>query len=146
MLRRIGGGIAGLMVAWLIVSMAEAGVHKLYPTPRGFDQNDLAQMRQFVATLPANAFLLVLAGWLVGTLFGTWLAARVGQSRTPAYVVGALLLAAGVANSVLIPQPIWFSALSFVVYIAATLAGARMGAAVRPRPLASPAMEIASSD
>ncbi len=128
MLRNIGGVIAGLIAAWLLVSIAEMGAHKLYPPPRGMDMTDFNQVKQFVASLPVSALLVVLAGWLVGTFFGTWLAARIAQRRIAAYVVGGLLLAAGIANSVLIPQPVWFSALSFMVYIAMTLVGARVGA------------------
>ena len=128
-LRRIGGVIAGLITAWLVVSIAEAAAHKIYPPPRGLDMTDFNQVKQFVASLPVSALLIVLAGWLVGTFLGTWLAARISQNRVPAYIVGGLLLAAGIANAVLIPQPIWFSIISFAVYIGMTLLGARVGAA-----------------
>ena len=47
----------------------------------------------------------------------------------PGYIVGALLLCAGIANAFLIPQPIWFSIASIVIYISATWVGARAGAA-----------------
>ena len=134
MLRKISGGVAGLITAWLVVSIAEAGVHQVYPPPRGIDMTDFNQVKQFVASLPVPAFLLVLAGWLIGTLLGTWLAARIGRSRVTGYVVGGLLLAAGVANTVLIPQPLWFSIVSFIVYIGMTLVGARVGAATAPVP------------
>lgn len=70
--------------------------------------------------------MLVLAGWFVGTLLGTFIAAKIGQSRLPAYIVGAFLLAAGIANSIMIPQPIWFSALSFIIFIAVPFGGTRM--------------------
>ena len=119
-------------MAWLVVSIAEAGAHKLYPPPPGLDMTDFNQVKRFVASLPVNALLVVLAGWLVGTFLGTWLAARIARSSAPGYVVGALLLAAGIANSVLIPQPLWFSIVSFIVYIAMTLLGARVGAATAP--------------
>ena len=132
MMRRIAGGIAGLITAWLVVSIAEAGAHKLFPPPPGLDMTDFNQVKRFVASLPVSALLVVLAGWLIGTFLGTWLASRIGRSRVPGYVVGGLLLAAGIANAVLIPQPIWFSIVSFVVYIGMTLLGARVGAATAP--------------
>ena len=78
-------------------------------------------------TLPAPAFLLVLSGHLLGTLAGTFAAARLGGSAIPAYVVGAILLAAGIGNAFMIPQPAWFSAVSIVGYVVMTLVGARLG-------------------
>ena len=127
MLRRIGGVVAGLITAWLVVSIAEAVTHKIYPPPRGMDMTDFNQVKQFVASLPLSALLVVLAGWLVGTFLGPWLAARVSQNRVPGYIVGGILLCAGIANAVLIPQPVWFSIVSFIVYIGMTLVGARAG-------------------
>ena len=134
MLRRIGAVVAGLISAWLVVSIAEAVAHKIYPPPRGMDMTDFNQVKQFVASLPLSALLIVLAGWLVGTFMGTWLASRISQNRVPGYVVGAILLAAGIANAVLIPQPVWFSVVSFMVYVGMTLLGARVGAGFRPLP------------
>jgi hypothetical protein len=127
MLRRIGAVLAGLVVAWLGVFSSEAIVHKLYPPPPGTNMNDFNQVKQFVATLPIAALVTVLAGWLIGTLAGTFVSARLGRSAVPGYVTGGILLAAGVANAIIIPQPVWFSAVSFVIYIGATMAGSRMG-------------------
>ena len=121
--RRIGAAILGLIVAVLIVQAAELIVHQLYPPPPGYNMRDMNDVKKFVATLPALAMVLVLAGWLVGTVAGTFLAARVGRSAVPAYVVGGLLLIAGIANAIIIPQPVWFSAVSFVIYIAMTFVG-----------------------
>jgi hypothetical protein len=127
MLRKIGGVLLGLVVAWLLVMLAEALVHKFYPPPAGINMNDFNEVKKFVASLPVSALLLVLSGWLMGTLAGTFAAARVGRSATPAYVLGAILLAAGIANAIIIPQPVWFSAVSFVIYITMSLTGARLG-------------------
>jgi hypothetical protein len=127
-LRRIGAVVAGLVVAFVLVQAAEMGVHAMYPFPAGMNERDMTQIKAFVATLPTQAFALVLAGWLLGTLAGTFIAAKIGRSRVPAYIAGALLLCAGVANSILIPQPVWFSAVSFVTYVGGTLVSARLGA------------------
>jgi hypothetical protein len=143
MARRIGGVVAGLVLAWLAVMAAEAGVHKMYPPPPGMNMQDMKAVKQFVASLPLSALLLVLAGWLVGTLAGTFVAAKVGGSRYPAYVAGALLLAAGIANAVMIPQPLWFSVTSFAIFISMTGLGAFLGSA--RGELAPPSHTIASA-
>lgn len=132
MLRKIGGVLLGLLVAWLFVMLAEALAHRIYPPPAGTNMNDFNEVKKFVATLPASALALVLAGWLVGTLAGTFVAARVGHGAGPGYVVGALLLCAGIANSIIIPQPVWFSAVSFVIYITMSMVGASLGRPALP--------------
>lgn len=126
--RRIAGVVAGAVVAMLVVFAAEAVTHRLYPFPAGMNQNDFEQIKSYVAALPATAYILVLTGWLVGTLAGTFVAARLGRWRGTAYILGALLLGAGIYNAIVIPQPVWFSVVSFIIYISMTTAGAWLGA------------------
>jgi hypothetical protein len=134
-LRAFLGVLAGLVVSWIFVMIAEAFVHKLYPPPAGTNMEDWEQVKKFVGSLPMAALLMVLGGWLLGTLLGTFTAAKIGRTAVAGYIVGTILLAAGVANSVMIPQPLWFSIASFVIYIAMTLAGSRAAApAVRSAP------------
>jgi hypothetical protein len=127
--RRIGGVIAGLAIAWLLVLGAEALVHVLYPPPAGANMQDMETMKRFVATLPVAAMLMVLLGWAVGTLAGTYAATRIGWSPVPGWVVGALLFAGGIANASMIPQPAWLTAASLVVFVVMTWLGTRLGRA-----------------
>jgi hypothetical protein len=131
MLRKIGGVLLGLVVAFALVQLSEMLVHRLYPPLPGTNMNDFSEVKKFVAALPLTALLIVLSGWLMGTLAGTFAAARVGRSPVPAYILGAILLAAGIANAIIIPQPVWFSVVSFVIYITMSLAGARIGSPFR---------------
>jgi hypothetical protein len=124
--RRIAGVVAGLVIAFAIVMMVEAIPHRLYPPAPGTNMDDFTQVKGYVAHLPLTAMVIVLAGWLVATVAGTSVAAGIGRSRVPAYVVGALLLVAGIVNAFIIPQPVWFSAVSFVVYIVGTMIGGRI--------------------
>ena len=127
-LRRAGAVIVGMIVAFLIVAGAEGIGHKIYPPPPGTNMQDMAQVKAFVATLPLSVLLIVLTGWLIATFVATWLAARIAGTPIPGYIVGALLLCAGIANAFIIPQPVWFSIASIVIYIGATWVGARAGA------------------
>lgn len=128
MLRKIGGVLGGLALAFIVVQAVETIVHVMYPPPPGTDMRNVAAVKAFVATLPLTAFLLVLFGWLVGTFAGTSAAAKIGRSSVPAYIVGALLLCAGIANAMMIPQPLWFSIASIAIYIVMTFAGAQLAA------------------
>lgn len=136
-LRRIGGVVAGLAIAWLFVMGAEAVVHVLHPPP-GADMKNIETIKAFVATLPATAMLMVLAGWALGTLAGTYAATRIGWSTVAGWVTGALLLAGGIANASMIPQPAWLTAASMVAYVVMTIIGTRL-AAPRPAAVASSA-------
>jgi len=127
-LRRIGAVIVGLIVAFLLVFAAEGIAHKIYPPPPGTNMQDMEKVKAFVATLPLSVMLIVLTGWLIATFVATWLASRIAGTPIPGYIVGALLLCAGIANAVMLPQPVWFSIASIVIYIGATWVGARAGA------------------
>jgi hypothetical protein len=131
-MRGVLGVIVGLVVAFVCVQAAEMITHQLYPFPPGADMHDMATIKKFVATLPTTALVLVLSGWLVGTLLGTFVAAKIGRSRVPAYVLGVLLLCGGIANSFVIPQPVWFTAVSIVIFIAATFAGIAIAKPAQP--------------
>lgn len=130
-LRRIGAVIAGLIVAFALVAGAEGIAHKIYPPPPGTNMQDMEKVKAFVATLPLSVMLVVLTGWLIATFVATWLAARIAGTPIPGYIVGALLLCAGIANAIILPQPVWFSIASIVIYIGATWVGARAGAGPR---------------
>lgn len=138
-LRGVLGFIAGLFVAWCFVFGAEALTHRLYPFPPHSDMRDLTTIKNFVDTLPIAAFIIVLAGWFIATLLGTFVAAWIGQSRIPAIIVAVLLLFAGIVNAKVIPQPVWFTATSIAIYLLVPLAGIRMANPprnVRAEPLA----------
>lgn len=133
-MRGVLGVIAGLVVAFVCVQGVEMITHQLYPFPPGADMRDMATIKRFVATLPLQAFILVLGGWLVGTLLGTFVAAKIGRSRVPAYVLGGILLCAGIVNSIIIPQPVWFTAVSIVIFLAVPFAGIAMAKPVQSAP------------
>jgi ABC-type uncharacterized transport system permease subunit len=126
-LRGIGGFVVGVVAWFAIVQVGELVVHKLYPPPPGYNMRDMEQGKRYVATLPATAMVIVLVGQVIGTLVGTFAAAKIGRSRVPACVIGALLLVAGVVSTFVIPQPLWFVVLELAGYIGATIAGAMLG-------------------
>jgi pimeloyl-ACP methyl ester carboxylesterase len=124
---------AGLNVAIVGISTA------LYPPPADLAYEDVDAMAAYVSALPAAALVIVLAGHLIGTLFGAWLAARLAGRRPPilAAVVAAVFLLAGIANLVSIPHPLWFAALDVLTYptagfLAWRLAGLTLPTADRP--------------
>jgi hypothetical protein len=126
-LRSIGAVIAGMIVAFLLVFASEGISHKIFPPPPGMNMSDMVQVKAFVSTLPLSALLIVLTGWLIATFVAAWVATKIARGPIAGFILGALLLAVGIANAFIIPQPLWFSIASFVIYIGATVAGVRAG-------------------
>ena len=145
MLRRIGAFFAGVIVAFVIVQIAEFGVHAMNPFPPGTNTKDFAEIKKYVAALPVSAMVLVLSGWLVGTFAGTFTASRIARSPIPGYILTGLLLGAGIVNSILIPQPVWFSIVSYIIYLVAGFAGTRLGARAAVAPSVRPPASNASA-
>lgn len=72
----------------------------------------------------------------LGTLAGAMVAGLLapGRSANPAYVVGALFLLGGIANVVMLPAPVWFSALDLLLaYLPAAWLGQALASRVRQR-------------
>jgi hypothetical protein len=109
-LRSLGAVLLGAVAATLLVLAIETVGHLVFPPPAGLDLNDPEQRRTFMAQLPLGAFVFVLVGWGIGTLAGSWLAARVaGQAPlVHGLVVGALFLLTAIATMLMLPHPLWF--------------------------------------
>jgi hypothetical protein len=132
MTRKVLAGVVGFVIAVACMMTAEQINHRIYPIPDNINFRDAEAVRRLVATLPAGAFVLVLVGWLVGTLLGTFLAAKIGRSRVPAYVVGVLLLCGGIMNIAMLPQPVWFDVVALLIFVAMPFAGIAMAKPPRP--------------
>jgi len=90
-------------------------------------------IRELMARAPAGALLVVLAGWILGSVAGGFTAARLGR-KSPArhgLALGLLITVAGVANNLMLPPPLWFWIAGLIVPIPSSHAGARL---VSPRP------------
>ena len=123
--RNIGAGIAGVVVAGLLVWIVETIGHAVFPPPPDLDFANADAMRAYIANLPLGALLFVAAAWFIGALGGTLTACKLGTGRRYIYalVVGGLILLATAINLIMIPHPMWFSALG----IAGIIAGAWLG-------------------
>jgi len=127
--RTVVAVVVGTVVAFVLVGVIEAIGEVVYPPPAGVDFGRPDQLASYMQRLPGGALAFVLAAWIVGTFFGGLVAAWIARSRTAlaAAIVGALVLAATIANFVLIPHPAWMVAAGVVgIAIAAYLAGRLM--------------------
>ena len=132
MVRAVIAVIAGVVAAFAAILVVEAIGALAAPAGSAPKLTDEAAMRAYLATLPLSAYAFVLAAYLVGSAVGGIVAGRIVGSRASrtVWVVGALVLAATVANLVMIPHPAWFS----IAAVAAIVAGVAIAGQVGPRP------------
>ena len=109
MWRNILALITGIVVniGFNLVLTSVSGV--LYPPPAMMDLNDTEAFARYVASLPAEAIVLVLFGHLGGAFSGAWVAARLSSSTpmTWALWVGVIAMVGGVINLLMNQHPAW---------------------------------------
>jgi hypothetical protein len=130
-LRSIGAVVAGFLVAGVVMMIVESiNGRVLHPELGKLAQGttDREAIRELLATAPVTAFLVVLLGWILGSLAGGWVTARLAARATVghALLLGGLLTIAGIANNLMIPPPAWFWVVSLPVFVPAACAGARL--------------------
>lgn len=130
-LRSVLAVVTGFVAASAVMMAVESVNGRfLYPElgklAEGMTDRDA--IRNLMASAPAGAFLVVIAGWALGSVAGGIVAAWIakGSAVRDAIVLGGLLTAAGVANNVALPPPLWFWCASLVVLLPAAYAGARL--------------------
>src|SRR5690349_6438715 len=109
-LRSILAVLCGVLVGGAVILGMELIGVRIFPPPQGLASEDPEVLRRAMEQLPAGAFGMVLLGWALGTFAGAWTAAKVA-GRAPlghGLAVGVLFLAAGVANMLALPHPVWF--------------------------------------
>jgi len=128
--KNIAAGIAGIVIAGVLVWLVEMIGHSVYPPPPDLDFSDPEAMRAYIATMPVGAFMFVGGAWFIATLVGTIAACKIGDAKPMifAIVVGGLMLIATAANLMMIPHPLWFSISGVIAILVAAWLGMTLGA------------------
>jgi hypothetical protein len=118
--------VAGCVLSVLIISGMDAISHFVYPPPAGLNAGDPAAVRTIIEQMPTGAFIVIVAGWILGAGFGSWFATRLsGSRRWAGVVVGGVTLAATGFNMFLIPHPVWVVITALIGIPLATWGGIR---------------------
>ena len=131
--RKILAVVGGVILGGVVVFVVEWISSKVYPLPPGLDLNNREAMKAYVAALPIGALLFVLLAYVLGSLAGGWLAAKIARDsrlHLP-LTVGGVLLFFGIINLVTIPHPLWFAMVSILVFLPAAYLGGRLGATAK---------------
>lgn len=105
-------GIAVIVIAQFVNS-------SLHPLPSGADPTTPGGMAQIVAAMPTTAFIGLIVSYLLGTTAGAFVGVKLAGSlhALVAGVIGAVFVAGGISNFVMIPHPPWVFAASMVVFV-----------------------------
>lgn len=116
MMRSAFAGIAGVVSAIIIVFVAEAVGHMIFPPPEGVDLNDPDQLRAIMSEIPLGAKIAVLVAWGLGTFGGGLVGVLLsGRKAWPATVVALVMLAAAGFTLYSIPHPLWMIGATLVI-------------------------------
>lgn len=123
--------IAGFVAASLVMILIETiNGRVLYPELGKVAEGmtDQEALRAVMASAPVGALMVVLVGWVLGSLLGGFLAAWIGRNApvANALILGGLLTLAGVVNNLMLPPPAWFWIATLVVFLPAAYIGARL--------------------
>lgn len=110
LIRSILGTLAGLIAAFIIVLGVELAGHWLFPPPPGLDLANPAARETLISQLPFGALAFVMLAWIAGAFVGGAVAAAIARSAVPAWIVGVLMLTAGLWSMIVIPHPLWMQA------------------------------------
>ena len=101
MIRTLGGIVAGLAAAVVLMMVTEAIGYRVAPAPGWVDLPGGNED-------PAQSFLSLLfqpLGWFLGALIGGWLSIRISDQAWTAWAVTGVVLFAAVINFLFLPLP-----------------------------------------
>jgi hypothetical protein len=136
-LRSVLAVIAGFVVASAVMMAVESVNGRwLYPElgKQAEGVTDREVVRGLMAAAPAGALLVVVFGWVLGSVAGAWVTTRMAKTSGAghALVLGGLLTLAGIANNLMLPPPVWFWIAGLVVFVPAAYVGARLASPKLP--------------
>jgi hypothetical protein len=122
--------VAGLVVGSLVNGALISISGKVIPPPNGADVTTMEGLKATMHLFEPKHFLFPFLAHALGTLVGAYTAARIAASDKMriAIGIGVFFLLGGIANVLMLPSPVWFTAVDLLLayvpmaYIAGMLA------------------------
>lgn len=130
MTRKILAFLIGMFTFVVLVMAMQFVNGLLFGSPSAETMKDPAAMKEFVSKLPVGAFVLLLLGYIIGSIGSAFVMRIVSQwnSMSLPAIVGVLGTAGWAATISGIPHPMWVSLLGFVCFLPFTFLGHRLAA------------------
>ena len=138
--------VAGIFVGGLLIGVIELGGHRILPPPaelsdlmRSGTPEDLAKARDILASASPVVFLPVLLAFAIGPLVGGMVAAMISRNAKLAHAlaIGLFFTIANIFNVLSVPQPLWVSVVSFLIFLPAALGGGILAQRLQSVPKSS---------
>ena len=128
MKRNILSVVVGLATAIITFLISETINGNLHPAPTTLDYKNTIAVRAFYENQPISLWLLVLAGWVIGSLLCGFLIKLISKSdnKKLPIIAGCILTLSAVANFFSLPHPTWFIVVGLLVFIPSTLLGHKL--------------------
>jgi hypothetical protein len=125
MTRKIFAVIAGVITAILCFVSVETLNHQIHPFPASLNFNNAKQVNEYMQTVPLSFWLLVLAGWAVGSVLAGFVIQKISKTDSvflPS-IAGIVLTLSSIANLFAFQHPIWFMVLALILFVPAVFLG-----------------------
>lgn len=128
MKRNIISVVVGLVIAVITFLIAETFNTSLHPVPTNLNFKDNVAVKAFYESQPISLWLLVLAGWIIGSLLCGLMIKIISKNENRKYpvIAGIILMLSAVANFYSLPHPTWFIFVGLTVFIPSTLFGHKL--------------------
>ncbi|KXK02931.1 MAG: hypothetical protein UZ17_ACD001001379 [Acidobacteria bacterium OLB17] len=116
--------VAAVAIIWIAYMIAT-----IFPPmpPANIEYAREGDIAAYMRTYPTLAFVAIAIGYALAAFAGGFIATKMGRrwshGATLAIIVGALLTAGSLATATFWPQPIWFVAVSLVIFLPLSLVG-----------------------
>lgn len=128
--RKILAVIVAMITSWGSILIVEMIATRLWSTPNNLEYMSRTEAAAYFASLPLTAYVVVIVGYVIGGFLGGFIVTKMSRRESPGLtlpiLVGVLLTLGAVSNIVMLPgQPIWFIAVSIIVFLPFSLLGHR---------------------
>lgn len=128
MVQKILGAVVGVVVAFAVVMVWQAGTHMISPPPADMNWRDAEAVAAFMRAMPAWQYAVVILGYGVAALVGGWVAALVAKaSGWWNWAPAGLLIIGTFLNVSQLPHPVWFPAAAILTILAGAWLSGRIG-------------------
>ena len=128
--------VLGLVVGSVVNMALITASGKVIAPPVGADVATMEGLKASMHLFEPKHFLFPFLAHALGALAGAFVAALLAPNRSlvPPMVVGALFLAGGIANVIMLPSPMWFTLVDlFLAYLPTAWLGRTLAARVQAR-------------
>jgi hypothetical protein len=119
--------VAGFIVASIVMVFCEWINSFFFPVPKDIDWSDAKAVRALTSALPWNAYILVIAGYIIGSFKGGYVTTYLAGDKeySTALVLGLILTLAGYANVLMLGHMVLFSVVALPQFLIFTYLGHR---------------------